>query len=105
MFLASRLKVPLRLGYFSDRQITPNPTGDIPRFNGLTAGIGVALGSMLLDVAYVYEFGEYSVSAESIGESVTAVAHPLLAHHEPRLRVDDLPLQRPALKPPALALP
>ncbi len=72
VFLASRLKVPLRLGYFSDRQITPNPTGDIPRFNGLTAGIGVALGSMLLDVAYVYEFGEYSVSAESIGESVTA---------------------------------
>ena len=72
VFLASRLKIPLRLGYFSDRQITPNPAGDVPRFNGLTAGIGVVLGSMLLDVAYVYEFGEYSVSAESVGESETA---------------------------------
>jgi long-subunit fatty acid transport protein len=69
VFLTRRLKVPLRVGYFSDRQITPNPTGDIPRFNGLTAGIGVVLGSMLLDVAYVYEFGEYSVSTESVGES------------------------------------
>ena len=71
VFLTSRLKVPLRFGYFSDRQVTPNPAGDIPRFNGFTAGIGVALGSMLLDVAYVYEFGEYSVSPESVGESGT----------------------------------
>jgi long-subunit fatty acid transport protein len=71
VFLTRQLKVPLRVGYFSDRQITPNPTGDIPRFNGLTAGIGVVLGSMLLDVAYVYEFGEYSVSTESVGESPT----------------------------------
>ena len=73
VFLTNGLKVPLRLGYFSDRQFTPNPAGDAPRFDGFTAGIGIAVGSMLLDVAYVYEFGEYSVSAESIGESVTAV--------------------------------
>jgi hypothetical protein len=69
VFLASRLKVPLRIGYFSDRQILPNPEGDIPRFDGVTAGIGLALGSMLFDVAYVYEFGEYSVSSESVGET------------------------------------
>jgi long-subunit fatty acid transport protein len=62
VFLTSHLKVPLRLGYFSDRQIIPNPEGDIPRFDGITAGIGLSLGSMLFDVAYVYEFGEYSVS-------------------------------------------
>jgi len=69
VFLASRLKVPLRVGYFSDRQILPNPEGDIPRFDGVTAGIGLAVGSMLFDVAYVYEFGEYSVSSESVGET------------------------------------
>jgi long-chain fatty acid transport protein len=72
VFLTSRVKVPLRIGYFSDWQITPNPAGDVPRFNGVTAGIGLVLGSMLLDVAYVYEFGEYSVTAESVGESATA---------------------------------
>jgi hypothetical protein len=72
VFLANRLKVPLRAGYFSDRQILPNPAGDVPRFNGITAGIGLALGSMLLDVAYVYEFGEYSVSPESLGEAAGA---------------------------------
>jgi hypothetical protein len=70
VFLANRLKVPLRLGYFSDRQIIPNSEGDIPRFNGVTAGIGLALGSMLLDVAYVYEFGEYTVTPDSVGASV-----------------------------------
>jgi hypothetical protein len=72
VFLTSRLKVPLRIGYFSDWQITPNPEGNVPRFNGITAGMGLALGSMLLDVAYVYEFGEYFVTPESIGESATA---------------------------------
>jgi hypothetical protein len=58
--------VPLRAGYFSDRQITPNPGGDIPRFNGFTVGTGLILGSMLLDVAYVHEFGEYFVTAEAV---------------------------------------
>jgi long-subunit fatty acid transport protein len=64
VLIKGSLKVPLRAGYFNDRQITPNPTGDIPRFNGFTVGTGLILGSMLLDVAYVHEFGEYSVAAE-----------------------------------------
>jgi long-subunit fatty acid transport protein len=59
-----RLKVPLRAGYFNDRQITPNPTGDIPRFNGFTLGTGLILGPMLIDVAYVHESGEYFVTAD-----------------------------------------
>lgn len=58
------LKIPLRAGYFNDRQITPNPGGEVPRFNGVTAGTGIILGSVLLDFAYVYEFGEYLVSPE-----------------------------------------
>ena len=59
------LKVPLRAGYFNDRQIVPVPGGNPPRFNGFTVGTGLILGSMLFDVAYVYEFGEYSVAAEA----------------------------------------
>jgi long-subunit fatty acid transport protein len=64
ILIRGRLKIPLRAGYFNDRQITPNPTGDIPRFNGFTVGTGLILGSMLLDVAYVHESGEYLVAAD-----------------------------------------
>ena len=60
VLIKGAVKVPLRAGYFSDRQITPDRiSGDVPRFNGFTAGIGVALGPVLLDVAWVYEFGSY----------------------------------------------
>lgn len=59
------LKVPLRAGYFNDRQITPAPGGDPLRFNGVTFGTGIILGPLLLDLAYVYEFGQYYVAAES----------------------------------------
>jgi long-subunit fatty acid transport protein len=67
VLIAGRVKVPLRGGCFNDRQITPNPTGDIPRFNGFTVGTGLILGPMLLDVAYVHEFGDYEVSADAAG--------------------------------------
>jgi hypothetical protein len=60
-----RVKLPLRAGYFNDRQITPNPTGDIPRFNGYTLGTGLLLGPLLVDVAYVHESGAYTVAPDS----------------------------------------
>jgi hypothetical protein len=65
VLIRGALKVPLRAGYFNDRQITPVLGGNPPRFNGFTVGTGLILGSMLLDVAYVREFGEYSVAAEA----------------------------------------
>ena len=68
------LKVPLRAGYFNDRQITPVVGGSPPRFNGLTAGTGIILGSLLLDLAYVYEFGEYYLAPEAVGSPGTDVA-------------------------------
>lgn len=67
VLIKGRLKVPLRAGYFSDRQIKPNPDGKGPRYDGLTAGIGLVLGPMLLDVAYVHEFGEFSTPADLAG--------------------------------------
>ena len=62
---AGRFKIPLRSGYFNDRQITPSPGGQPVRFNGVTAGTGIIIGALQLDLAYVYEFGEYFVAAES----------------------------------------
>jgi long-subunit fatty acid transport protein len=67
VLIEGRVKIPLRAGYFNDRQITPVSAADAPRFNGFTVGTGIILGSMLLDVAYVREFGEYSVASESAG--------------------------------------
>ena len=52
-----RVKVPLRAGYFNDRQITAYPDGRVPRYNGVTVGTGLILGRFLLDVAYLLEFG------------------------------------------------
>ncbi|MGE5127944.1 MAG: OmpP1/FadL family transporter [Betaproteobacteria bacterium] len=65
VLIAGRLKVPLRAGYFNDRQITQDLVGHTPRFDGFTAGVGLVLGSVLLDVAYVYEFGKYYVAGEA----------------------------------------
>lgn len=62
--IMNSLKIPLRAGYFNDRQITPSPGGEVPRFNGVTFGTGIILGSVLLDLAYLYEFGEYDVTQE-----------------------------------------
>jgi hypothetical protein len=64
VLIKGRLKIPLRAGYFNDRQIAPNLAGGAPRFNGATVGTGIILGSLLLDVAYLYEFGEYYLTAE-----------------------------------------
>ena len=96
VLIKGRFKVPLRGGYFNDRQITPAPGGDPVRFNGVTAGTGIILGALLLDLAWVYEFGEYFVAAETTAADAAAAAEPdpLRAHDEPRLRLDHLPLQR-----------
>ena len=82
VLIRGALKVPLRAGYFNDRQIEPvllsaNPPlyGNPPRYNGFTAGTGLILGSVILDVAWVYEFGEYSVAAASTS-STTEVDVP-----------------------------
>jgi long-subunit fatty acid transport protein len=65
VLIHGQAKIPLRAGWFSDRQIIPAPDGQTPRFNGLTVGTGLVVGPMQLDVAYVYEFGEYFVAAET----------------------------------------
>ena len=65
VLITGRIKIPLRGGYFNDRQITSAPGGEAVRFNGVTAGTGLILGALQLDLAWVYEFGEYFVAAEA----------------------------------------
>ena len=59
VLIGHRLKIPLRAGFFLDRQYFRALDGRPPTFTGLTAGTGVILGPVLLDAAYVYEFGDY----------------------------------------------
>ena len=59
VFIGQRLKVPVRGGYFNDRQIRRDRDGHAPRYNGFTAGTGIIVGSVLLDAAYLYEYGSF----------------------------------------------
>ena len=68
VIIGDRVRWPIRAGYFRDRQSTSAAiaTGDAgeievvqPRFNGFTAGAGVGIGPLLLDVAFLHESGDY----------------------------------------------
>jgi long-subunit fatty acid transport protein len=55
------LSFPIRLGGFSDRQMTRDANGDPVRCLGLTAGLGVATAHVSLDAAFAHESGESSI--------------------------------------------
>jgi hypothetical protein len=57
--LAGHLRLPIRAGYFTDRQYFRSATANAPRFNGFTVGTGIGAGPVLFDVAYLYETGTY----------------------------------------------
>jgi long-subunit fatty acid transport protein len=59
VLLTTRLKIPLRAGYFTDRSIARSEDGSIPWFHGVTAGTGIIAGPILFDFAYFYETGSY----------------------------------------------
>jgi long-chain fatty acid transport protein len=67
VFFFGKVKCPLRVGYFSDKQyfrtdireIQGADDGPAPRFNAFTAGTGIAAGNVLVDMAYVQERGRY----------------------------------------------
>lgn len=60
VLIGSRFKVPLRAGYFTDRQLFRDRTFSAPLFTGFTLGTGLLTGPFLLDVAYVLERGDYA---------------------------------------------
>jgi long-subunit fatty acid transport protein len=59
VLIHDRVRWPVRAGYFSNRQTNRDATGNAPRFNGATVGLGMGVGPLLLDVAFVYEVGDY----------------------------------------------
>ena len=71
VLIGDRVRWPIRAGYFSDRQTYRDATGSSPRFNGATVGLGVGVGPLLLDVAFVYESGDY-VDSSQFQQSLTS---------------------------------
>ena len=65
VLIAGRVRFPLRVGLFVDRQYfraapgIPGNRGEAPWFRGYTAGTGVSVGPMLVDIALVHERGAF----------------------------------------------
>ena len=57
VIISGRLKLPLRAGYVREK---PYRLSGAPSFDGVTGGAGLVLGPVLLDAAYVYQWGESS---------------------------------------------
>jgi long-subunit fatty acid transport protein len=75
VLIVRSLTVPLRLGYFLDRQHFSDVDLRPPTFNGFTAGVGVVVGHVLLDGAFVLETGHY---LDITGDSVDATIRRFL---------------------------
>jgi long-chain fatty acid transport protein len=59
VLIHDRVRWPIRAGYFTNRQTFPDADGGSPWFNAATLGLGMGVGPLLLDVAFVYERGDY----------------------------------------------
>ena len=59
VLVGRKVSVPLRAGYYSDRQYFVDGQGFAPRYDGITVGAGLVLRGLLLDVAYVRQRGSY----------------------------------------------
>jgi hypothetical protein len=63
--IAGRVRIPLRAGFFVDRQYFraapafEGGRGAAPWFKGYTAGTGLSIGPVLVDVAIVHERGDF----------------------------------------------
>jgi hypothetical protein len=60
VIIRGRFKMPVRIGYFTDRQIFRDEHEGPPTFQGVTAGAGLILGPVLLDAAVLHEWGDYT---------------------------------------------
>jgi long-subunit fatty acid transport protein len=79
VFIFGRVKLPVRAGVFSDRQYVEASDGTPPHFTGLTAGTGLVIGPVLVDVAFIRERGNYeALSSGAIPTAVTARARRLV---------------------------
>ena len=79
VLLTGRLRWPIRMGYFTDRQNFPASVvrredadrslvsfTKPPTFHGATFGVGIVAGNTLIDVAHIYEWGRHTGNDGSV---------------------------------------
>jgi hypothetical protein len=82
VLIRSRLKVPLRAGYFRDYLHFPDLEGKRPVFNGFTAGVGLLVGPFLLDTAFVFERGKYrDVAGDRVDATIRRLYVSVIYRH------------------------
>jgi hypothetical protein len=79
--VGDQIKVPLRAGYFNDRQVFRSGSGAAPRFDGLSVGVGIIVGPVLLDLAYTYERGSYLGRSSDVNEPGAPISVKLRSFH------------------------
>ncbi len=84
--IKNRLKWPVRVGYFSDGQFFRSLDGSAPTFDGYTAGTGLIIGRVLLDVAYVYSTGRYTDRASLHNDVKSHRLYASVIYRHPRRR-------------------
>ena len=70
VLILGALKVPLRSGYFLDRQIFRDVDGTSPTFKGYTVGLGLLVGPLLLDAAFLEERGSFVLGRDASADPV-----------------------------------
>jgi long-chain fatty acid transport protein len=84
VLIAGRVKIPLRAGFFVDRQYfraAPAVAGGLglaPWFRGYTAGTGISVGPVLVDVALVHERGAFR-SRDDLAQAATRFTRVVLS--------------------------
>jgi long-chain fatty acid transport protein len=82
--IRGRWKLPVRVGYYNDRQYFRSLPGSAPRFNAWTAGAGIILGRVLFDGAYAYERGRYvDLQANSVHVNSHRIYASFIYRHNP----------------------
>jgi long-chain fatty acid transport protein len=81
--IAGRVKIPLRAGYVREKQYLLLSDGSVPILDGVTAGAGVVLGGLLVDGAYVYQWGGFGPGAIRSTQRLHRVLVSVIYRHGP----------------------
>jgi len=59
VFFIKNILLPLRIGFFLDKQIFYDSTLQRPYFKGITLGTSIGYERLTFDISYIYELGKY----------------------------------------------
>jgi hypothetical protein len=81
VFIPGRVKVPVRAGYVAATQYRRQTNGLSPRYDGLTAGVGIVAGPVLLDAAWLYQTGSFGPDTAHTSTRIHNILFSLIYRH------------------------